>query len=196
MLSTICCCLLYYHMTWQLTVDNEGMIAWGWFTTDTWWRWVVLWWVQGTDIQVTEWVNVNNKFSDGEKTGMWARTSHWHDSEKKRCMFIYLRSFNIGWVSVDHRKNIKSADQGRWGMHAWLMLSDLVLCFGVYKALCFQCLTGSVISNNQSVKQYICVCKIWYKINQLSTLKLYLHSIMYNVALYQTAEHYTKYIKF
>ncbi len=26
------------------------------------------------DIQVTEWVNVNSNFSDGEKTGMWART--------------------------------------------------------------------------------------------------------------------------
>ncbi len=33
------------------------------------------------DIQVTEWFNVNNKFSDGEKIGMWARTSHWHDFE-------------------------------------------------------------------------------------------------------------------
>ncbi len=28
------------------------------------------------DIQVTEWVNVNSKFSDGEKTGIWARTSY------------------------------------------------------------------------------------------------------------------------
>ncbi len=31
------------------------------------------------DIPVTEWVNVKNKISDGERTGMSARSSHWHD---------------------------------------------------------------------------------------------------------------------
>ncbi len=29
------------------------------------------------DIQVTEWVNVKNKISDGDKMVMWTRPSHW-----------------------------------------------------------------------------------------------------------------------
>ncbi len=38
-----------------------------------------LWVGPVVDIQVTEWVNVKNKISDGEKPGMWARPSDWHD---------------------------------------------------------------------------------------------------------------------
>ncbi len=38
-----------------------------------------LWMGPVVDIQVTEWVNVKNKISYGEKMVMWARPSHWHD---------------------------------------------------------------------------------------------------------------------
>ncbi len=32
--------LLFTVLSYDVTVDNEGMIAWGWFTIATWWRWV------------------------------------------------------------------------------------------------------------------------------------------------------------
>ncbi len=45
--------LMFTVLSYYVTVDSEGVIAWGWFTTATWWRWVEALWV---DIQVTEWV--------------------------------------------------------------------------------------------------------------------------------------------
>ncbi len=99
-LTTICCCLLCSHMMYQLTVDRVGIIAWGWFTTATWWRWVEALWVgPAVDIQVTEWVNVKIKFSDGEKTGMWARFSHWHDLE----IYYWLEWLDLAPFWLDSR---------------------------------------------------------------------------------------------
>ncbi len=63
-------------------------------------------WVQGMDIQVTEWVNVNNKYSDGEKTGMWARTSQWHDSEIYYCLEWLDPA--LFWLDSKTKKNIKN----------------------------------------------------------------------------------------
>ncbi len=60
--------LLFTVLSYDVTVDNEGIIAWWWFTTATWWWWVeALWGHPVMDIQDTEWINVKIKFSDGEK---------------------------------------------------------------------------------------------------------------------------------
>ncbi len=50
------------------------------------------------DIQATEWVNVNSKFSDGEKTGMFARKEK-EKRRKKRALFVTQFLFSL-WYSV------------------------------------------------------------------------------------------------
>ncbi len=65
--------LLFTVLSCDVAVDSEGVITWGWYTTATWWRWVEALLVDPVvDIQVTEWVNVKIKFSDGDNMGMWA----------------------------------------------------------------------------------------------------------------------------
>ncbi len=41
--------LLFTVLSYDVTVDNGGMIAWGWFTTATWWRWIESLWVGSGD---------------------------------------------------------------------------------------------------------------------------------------------------
>ncbi len=47
--------LLFPVLSYDLTVDKEVMIAWGWFTTATWWRW----------IEVQDLKKINKKKSNG-----------------------------------------------------------------------------------------------------------------------------------
>ncbi len=37
--------LLFTVLSYDITVHIEGMIAWVWFITATWWRWVEALWV-------------------------------------------------------------------------------------------------------------------------------------------------------
>ncbi len=41
--------LLFTVLSYEVTVDSEGMIAKGWFTTATWWRWVEALWEGPSD---------------------------------------------------------------------------------------------------------------------------------------------------